>query len=134
LDDVQPLHDVVEGGPLCRLRLQAAAHEVDYVLELLPRGVGRVGGQHVAYVGYAQLLLANGVVLNKFGHRQVGDSLIRDLTLHDFEHDHAECVHFAALARLGRVVRHELGRHPGDARGGQRHAIAAHGTARFALA
>ena len=61
MDDMQPLHDVVEGGPLYRLRLQAAAHEVDYALELLPRGIGCTGRQRDACVRQLQLLFTSAI-------------------------------------------------------------------------
>ena len=97
---MQPLHDVVEGGPLCRLRLQAAAHEVDYVLELLPRGVGCTGRQHVAFFRQLQLLFTSAIILYQFRNRQVRDSLVRNAALQNFVHDHAERVNFAQLTRL----------------------------------
>ena len=132
---MQPLHDVVEGGPLCRLRLQAAAHEVDYVLELLPRGVGCTGRQHVAFFRQLQLLLARPVILHQLCDADVLNALIWNASLQYLVHDHAEAVNFRSFAWLGWVFVNELRRFPRHARGGQRHAAPPPGCAnRFALA
>ena len=94
LDNVQLLHDVVECGPLCRLRLQAAAHEAHYVLELLPRGVGCIGRQHVAFFRQLQLLLARSVILHHLRDVDVLKALIGNAARQYLVHDHAEAVNF----------------------------------------
>ena len=98
LDGVQLLHNVVEGGPLCRLRLQAAAHEADQILELLPRGI--VGGQHVACVRQLQLLFARAVILHHLCNANVLKILVRNASRQYLVHDHAEAVNFSSLGWL----------------------------------
>ena len=94
LDNVQLLHDVVECGPLCRLRLQAAAHEGHYVLQLLSRGVRCIGRQHVAFFRQLQLLLARNVILHHLRDADVLKALIGNAARQYLVHDHAEAVNF----------------------------------------
>ena len=117
LDNVQLLHDVVECGPLCRLRLQAAAHEAHYVLELLLRGVGCIciGRQHVAFFRQLQLLLARNVILHHLGDADVLKALIGNAARQYLVHDHPETVNFRSFRWLGWLHAHKLRRFPRDA-------------------